>query len=69
MEKPISLKIEEVKEQIINQINKSGLPAFILEPIIKNVYTEVLNVKNKELELSKQEYTQSAKKEAKNGKD
>ena len=41
MEKPISLKLREFKNAAVNLINTSGLPLFIVEPILKEVYNAV----------------------------
>lgn len=41
MNKPTTLLIEEFKKNISNLINESQLPAFILEYILKDVYTEI----------------------------
>lgn len=54
MEKPLNLIIEEGKESIIKAVNSSGLPAYLLEPIIKDIYNEIVVLKNKELDESKE---------------
>lgn len=54
MEKPLNLIIEEGKESIIKAVNSSGLPAYLLEPIIKDIYNEIANLKIKELQESKE---------------
>lgn len=61
MEKPLDLKVEDTKNEIINTINQCQLPAFILEPIIKEIYNQVLVSKNKALEKSKIDYEKSLK--------
>ena len=48
MEKPMSLVVKETKEEIVNIINEKKLPAFILEPIVKEVYEAVLQAKEVE---------------------
>lgn len=40
MEKPITLKIKETKQNLVKALNESGLPLFILEPILKDIYME-----------------------------
>lgn len=54
MEKPLNLIIEEGKQNIIKAVNDSGLPAYLLEPIIKDIYNEIANLKIKELQESKE---------------
>lgn len=43
MNKPITIKREEFKECIAGIINDSGLPAFIIEPILQEFLVEVKN--------------------------
>lgn len=40
MEKPITLKIKETKQNLVKALNESELPLFILEPILKDIYME-----------------------------
>ena len=40
MEKPITLKIKETKQNLVKVLNESELPLFILEPILKDIYME-----------------------------
>ena len=63
MNKPANLIIEETKEKIVKVINESGLPPFLLEPILKNLYDQISILKQQELEKSKQEYENSLNKE------
>ena len=63
MNKPANLIIEETKEKIVKVINESGLPPFLLEPILKNLYNQISILKQQELEKSKQEYENSLNQE------
>lgn len=63
MNKPANLIIEETKEKIVKVINESGLPPFLLEPILKNLYDQISILKQRELEKSKQEYENSLNQE------
>ena len=63
MNKPAILVIEETKENIINTINESGLPPFLVEPIIKDLYNQINILKQQELEQSKKQYEDSLKQE------
>lgn len=65
MEKPLNLIIEEGRENIVKAVNSSGLPAYLLEPIIKDIYNEIANLKIKELQASKEKME---KEESKKGK-
>lgn len=56
MNKPITIVREEVKEQIASIINNSGLPAFVIEPILQDFLIEVRNVAMRQYEHDKQQY-------------
>lgn len=63
MNKPANLIVEETKANIVKIINESGLPPFLIEPIIKDLYNQINILKKKELAKSKQEYEDSLKQE------
>lgn len=41
MEKPVTLRIEELKNKVAEIINASELPAFILDYIMRDFYIEI----------------------------
>lgn len=41
MEKPITMVIDEFKKEIVALINKSQLPLFVLDYIMKDIYNEI----------------------------
>ena len=57
--KPLNLQLEEAKQEIVQAINNTGLFPFLLEPIIKDIYNEIVILKQNELEKSKAEYEKS----------
>lgn len=61
MEKPISLKIKEFKNEAVNLVNTSGLPLFVIEPILKEVLVAVQNKSEQEYQQDKLRYEQSLK--------
>ena len=63
MNKPANLIMEETKENIAKVVNESGLPPFLLEPILKDLYNQVSILKQQELEKSRQEYENSLNQE------
>lgn len=65
MEKPISLKIKEFKNDAVNLVNTSGLPLFIVEPILKEVLVAVQNKSEQEYQQDKLRYEQSLNEESK----
>lgn len=44
------LKEREFKKNIVNMINTSGMPAFILKPIIKELYEQLNLLEQKQYE-------------------
>lgn len=65
MEKPLNLRIEEVRNQIANAINEANLPAYILKPVIKDFYTQLQNLEQQELIQAQKQYEKSLKDEKK----
>lgn len=65
MNKPANLIVEETKENIVKTINESGLPPFLVEPILKDLYNQINILKQQELEQSKKQYEDSLKQEEK----
>lgn len=63
MNKPADLIVEETKESIVKIVNESGLPPFLLEPVLKDLYNQISILKQQELEKSKQEYENSLNQE------
>lgn len=54
--KPISIAREEFINALANLINESGLPAFIISPVLKEVLVEVQNAERVQLEQDKAFY-------------
>lgn len=54
--KPITIIREEFIIDLKNLINDSGLPAFILEPILKDTYNRIKIVEQQQLENDKKRY-------------
>lgn len=68
MEKNINLIIEDIKSQIINTINNSGLPISIIYYLMSDIYTK-LDVEYKSyIEQAKLEEKRQALKESKEKK-
>lgn len=49
MEKPLTIKVKEVEEQIIKVINESGLPPFILLQIMNGITSQIQEIDTKEV--------------------
>lgn len=69
MNKPTTLLIEEFKQNISKLINESGLPAFVLEYIIKDLYSEISDLSVKIAQNEKTEYIQSLKEDTESASD
>lgn len=59
MDKPISLKLKDFKNDAVNLINTSGLPLFVIEPILREVLVAVQNKAEQEYQQDKIRYEQS----------
>ena len=59
MEKPISMMINDTKIGIANICNQSGLPSYILEPILKELYLEVKELSRQQLKQDEATYKAS----------
>ena len=55
MDKPIILKIKDTEESIINTINKSELPAFLLRPIVEKIFNQLVQNEKNEVITNKKE--------------
>ena len=56
MDKPITVVYEEFKQELTNLINNSGLPAFLVEPVLQNYLNETKLVAEKQYQLDKSQY-------------
>lgn len=62
MDKPLNILIEEGRINIAQAISNTKLPSYLLEPILKDIYNEIVFIKNEELRKAKKEYEESLKK-------
>ncbi len=59
MDKPISVILTELNDNIIQEIKQSNLHPMIVEPIIRDIYNMVLESARKQKELEKEAYEKS----------
>lgn len=59
MEKPITLRMKEVKKEFVNTVNTSELPAFIIEYLLKDILETVSKIANQQAENEEKAYMQS----------
>lgn len=67
MNKPITVIREETKKALADVINDSGLPAFIIEPILIEFLNETRIAAKKQYEAEKAQYEQAIKEEQEKG--
>ena len=66
--KPVILVAEETKTKLVGTINgaiQNGLPCYMLEPIIRELFTDISNAKKQELEMVQKQYNDSLTEEKK----
>lgn len=63
MKKPVTLVIEETKTKLAEIINTSGLPPFVIEPILSTFLQEVHAASKRQYEIDKLQYEQAVAKE------
>lgn len=55
-EKPITVVRQEFIDTLSDCINNCGLPWFVVEPILKDMYLEVKSLSQKQYEIEMAEY-------------
>ena len=61
MDKPITLQIEQFKQELIRLVNESGIPVFLLDYILKDLSNEIHMLSKDKLkkdETAYQEHTE-----------
>lgn len=59
MEKPITIKKMEFEQQLSEVVNQSGLPPFVLRPIIQEVLAQISQLEAQQLQNDISEYQKS----------
>ena len=49
MEKPFSLKVQELEQKLIDDINSSQMPAYVLKTILKDIYMQIETSESEEI--------------------
>ena len=63
MEKPISMILNETKIDLADVCNQSGLPSYMLEPILKELYLEAKELSKQQLKQDEAMYKASLNKQ------
>lgn len=61
MNKPSTIIYEEFKQNLAALINNSGLPAFVIEPVLKDFLTETRIMVQRQYQADVVEYEKSLK--------
>lgn len=59
MDKPITVARQEFMDDLVSLINNSGLPAFILTPILEGMTRKVAELEYQQYEADKASYEQA----------
>ena len=49
MDKPLSLQVQETEKEVVEVINKSQLPAYVLKTILERIYNEIDKIEKEEI--------------------
>ena len=63
MDKPLSIKKEEFEQGLVQLINNSGLPAYIIEPILRAYTLEIKGLSEAQTNSERQQYQASLENE------
>lgn len=55
------LLVEEFKKKLVEDINNSQLPSFILELVLKDTLNQIIEIKNNDIIKAKEEQKKSKK--------
>lgn len=61
MNKPLTVVYEDLKNGLADLINNSGLPAFMIEPILQNFLNETRVSIKRQYQLDKTDYEKALK--------
>ena len=65
MNKPLTMIIKETQNSVVNALNESGLPPIILDFIVRDIYTEVHNITERQATEDVENYKKSLEEETK----
>lgn len=68
IEKPTILKLKELEKQIVELINNSDIPAFVLKPTFEKILNQLEIIEQQELENETKKYNELIKEGDNNAK-
>lgn len=63
MEKPISLIIDDLRRELAEAVERSQLPAVIIEPYLRQLYQQVAEIAAQQTAADREKYREEAEKE------
>jgi len=54
MNKPFTIKVQETEEKLVDILNKSELPAYVIKTLLQNLYAQVETIDNEEIKKYKE---------------
>lgn len=66
MDKPVEVKLKEMEERIVNEINKANLQPFLIRPIFERIYNQIITLEQQAYAQQKEEYEKFLEKEKEN---
>ena len=58
---PLSIQLDDLRNNIISILNDAHLPSYIIELVIKDIYRDVSEASKEQLQKDKNEYQQLQK--------
>lgn len=63
-QKPLTLRVQEIQSKVVDILNNSQLPAYVLKVMIKELYQQLENIEIEEIKKYNEEQEKSQKKES-----
>ena len=63
MDKPLSMRLDELRQEIAKVINEAKIPMYLVDPITRDIAIEVSAAAKQQAELERQKYEESAENE------
>ncbi len=65
MNKPFTLQVQEIEQKLVEDINNSQLPAYVLKTILQNMYNQLEMIEQEEIaKYNEEQEKKSQKKES-----
>jgi hypothetical protein len=63
MDKPITVALKEFREGVVELVNNSGLPACMMEPVFRNLHSQLVQIAAQQEKTDEETYLASLKTE------